>query len=373
MEASMTEILEEARNLPLVPLRETTAYRAHIVDLVSAVDNALVAEPDIHELIGGNPPQVMYENHRHHAAFMATVFSIGHYELLARTVPWVYRTYHSHRFSYDYFQRELRAWQRAIRQRVTDCGMEAVQAVYQWMLDVHERMIAISRSELGFEMPIDENWLETRNEFQSAVLRGDHKRCLTLARAAVREPADIEGFYLHILQPVLYEVGILWERGEISVAHEHIASAIVGRIMATLRAEHSGKGPKRGRAVVSASPNEFHEIGPWMISDILELDGWDVRYLGANTPRTDLLHLLRDFQPDFLALSVTMPFNIENAADVIREIRHSNTLKRTRILVGGHVFNQTPDLWQATGADAFAANLRDARQVAAEWERREVP
>ena len=68
-----------------------------------------------------------------------------------------------------------------------------------------------------------------------------------------------------------------------------------------------------------------------------------------------------------------MPFNIENAADVIREIRHSNTLKRTRILVGGHVFNQTPDLWQATGADAFAANLRDARQVAAEWERREVP
>lgn len=367
MEPSTNELLEEARGLPLVPLHETTAYRTHMADLIAAVDNALAAESDVHELIGHNPLQVMYENHKHHAHFMATVFSIGNYELLAKTVPWVYRAYHSHRFSYDYFPRELRAWMRAIRQRVTDCSMETVLTVYGWMIGVHERMIELSRSELPFGMPIDENWLEMRNDFQSALLRGDHRRCLAIARNAVPSAEDVEGFYLHILQPALYEVGILWERGEISVAHEHIASAIVGRVMSALRASILFDPPEKGRAVVSASPNEFHEIGPWMISDILELDGWDVRYVGANAPQADLMGLLREFRPDILALSVTMPFNIENAAGIIREIRNADDIRRIRVLVGGRAFNETSGLWRSTGADAFAPNLQDARRVAGAW------
>jgi methanogenic corrinoid protein MtbC1 len=44
----------------------------------------------------------------------------------------------------------------------------------------------------------------------------------------------------------------------------------------------------KGKAVITAAPNEFYEIGAWMISDILEFDGWEVRYLGANTPVNDL-------------------------------------------------------------------------------------
>ena len=367
METSMEALLEEARSLPPIPLREISAYRTHMADLISAVDHAMAAESDIHELIGGNPLRTMYDNHKNHAAFMSNVFGIGHYDLLAQTVPWVYRVYRSHRFSYDYFPRELRAWMGAIRRRVTDCSMENVLAVYRWMIDAHERMIALSRSELSFDSPVDGLWLEARNDFQAALLRGDHRRCLDIARDRVREPGHIEPFYLHVLQPALYEIGVLWERCEISVAHEHIASAIVGRIMAALRTSIPLDPPEKGRAVVSASPNEFHEIGPWMISDILELDGWDVRYVGANTPRNDLVDLLREFRPEILALSVTMPFNIENAAAVVGKIRSADDLRGLRILVGGQTFNRNPDLWRSTGADAFAPNLRDARSVATAW------
>jgi methanogenic corrinoid protein MtbC1 len=339
----------------------------HMNQLVSDVDAALDSEPDIHELIGHNPLRIMYENHNHHAHFMATVFSIGNYELLAKTVPWVYRAYHGHRFSYDYFPRELRAWMAAIRNRILDVPMEAVLTVYQWMIDVHEAMIELSRSELPFEMPVDEQWLETRNAFQEALLNGDYPRCLDIARKAVSDPDRLESFYLYIIQPALYEVGMLWERGDISVANEHIASAIVARIMAALRASLPLRRLDKGRAVVSASSNEFHEIGAWMVSDILEQDGWDVRYVGANVPREDLLDLLRQFQPRFLALSVTMPFNVDTAAEIVRTIRKDPALAELRVLVGGNAFNQTPDLWRATGADAFAPNFMEARRKVAEW------
>ncbi|MFP4032005.1 MAG: B12-binding domain-containing protein [Desulfococcaceae bacterium] len=367
MESSMNQLLESARKLPPIPPREAAAYRAHMNQLISDVDEALASEPDIHELIGHNPLRVMYENHNHHAHFMSTVFSIGNYELLAKTVPWVYRAYRGHRFSYDYFPRELRAWMAAIRNRIADVSMEAVPAVYQWMIDAHETMIALSRSELPFEMPVDEHWLETRNAFQEALLNGEYPRCLDIARKAVADPDRLESFYLLIIQPALYEVGRLWERGDISVANEHIASAIVARIMAALRSALPLRRLDKGRAVISASSNEFHEIGAWMVSDILEQDGWDVRYVGANTPREDLLDLLRQFKPQFLALSVTMPFNIQNAADIVQGIRNDPKLASVRVMVGGNAFSQSPDLWRATGADAYAASFQDARRLAAEW------
>jgi MerR family transcriptional regulator, light-induced transcriptional regulator len=306
MESAMNQLLESARKLPAVPPREAAAYRARMNQLISDVDEALASEPDIHELIGHNPLQVMHENHGHHAQFMATVFGVGSYELLAKTVPWVYRAYRGHRFSYDYFPRELRAWMAAIRHRIDDVSMDAALTVYQWMIDAHDTMIALSRSELPFEMPVDEQWLETRNAFQNALLNGEYPRCLDIARKAVADPDRLESFYLLIIQPALYEIGMLWERGDISVANEHIASAIVARIMAALRASLPLLPLDKGRAVVSASSNEFHEIGAWMVSDILEQDGWDVRYVGANIPREDLLDLLCQFRPRFLALSVTM-------------------------------------------------------------------
>jgi methanogenic corrinoid protein MtbC1 len=165
----------------------------------------------------------------------------------------------------------------------------------------------------------------------------------------------------------MYEIGMLWERAEISVAEEHLASAIVVRIMATIGIAKIEVVEAKGRAVVTASPNEFHEIGAWMVSDALEQDGWMVQYLGANTPREDLVRLLQSFNPDILAISVTIPFNVNKAKDTITSVRSKSELAGMKIMVGGRVFNENPELWAVTGADGFAPNLQSARRLAAQW------
>jgi len=63
----------------------------------------------VHRLIGYNPLRMMYDNHLNHARFMANVFRFNAYTLLVKTVIWVYRSYHSHGFSFDYFPVELAA------------------------------------------------------------------------------------------------------------------------------------------------------------------------------------------------------------------------------------------------------------------------
>ena len=76
---------------------------------------------------------------------------------------------------------------------------EGGQSVLSWMLDIHEDMIAASKTDLPFAMPVDEEWLETKEAFMAALLQGDHRRCLDLAETVVSSHEDVARFYLQIL------------------------------------------------------------------------------------------------------------------------------------------------------------------------------
>ncbi|MBF0573921.1 MAG: cobalamin-dependent protein [Desulfamplus sp.] len=363
----MDAILNQAASLPFVSLKSATAYHINSSDMVRYVNSTLTTTPNIYTIIGNNPLGIMYDNHKHHAAFMTTVFSINNYELLAKTVPWVYRAYYSHGFEFEYFIIELKAWMEANKRYLEKKDSESINVIYEWLISRHTDMIKIALSDTEYLLPISENWLELKNAFQSALLDGDHRKALALAQDSIKNDLKLQDFYLHIVQPSMYEIGMMWEKAEISVAQEHLASAIVGRIMANIsmgKDSNNGKNIDIGRAIVTASPNEFHEIGAWMIADTLEQEGWDVRYLGANMPKEDLILFVKSFIPDLLAISVTMPFNITYVKEAIAKIRDDDELKNIKIIVGGRVFNETPKLWQATGADGFAANLEDAKNLA---------
>ena len=370
---TMEELLVQAGRLPRIPPAAIAAYQQSSPVLTKYVDEKLCCMTDIHTLIGNNSMQVMLDNHANHAAFMETVFSLGNYALLCKTIPWVYHSYHSHHFSYDYFPVELRAWKEAIETSLDRDLMSPILTVYDWMLEHHESFIQLSQAELSSIHPANLDYLAVRATFQSALIAGDHHQCLEITLKQVQTPGQIEPYYSQVIQPVMYEIGRLWEQDDISVAQEHLASAIVGRILAGINMTLIESKKNKGKAVVTASPNEYHEIGAWMVADILENAGWHVQYLGANTPQKDLIKLLRSFLPDVLAISVSMPFNIGKTKAIIEEVRHDPELEHLKIMVGGKVFNENPDLWRTTGADGFAANLDEAIKCIQPWENPYAP
>ena len=120
----INNLIASLNDLPAVSMNTVKDYERESQRLVNHVNNELEAYPRILDLIGGNPIGLMQNNHRNHAAFMITVFKIGSYELLARTVPWVYRAYHARGFSYDYFPVELAAWKHAVERCLGDNSNE---------------------------------------------------------------------------------------------------------------------------------------------------------------------------------------------------------------------------------------------------------
>ena len=85
-----------------------------------------------------------------------------------------------------------------------------------------------------------------------------------------------------VVLPLLARIVNRWEAGELSVGQEHFASALLGgRLRALGRSFASGRGP---RAVLACPPGERHELGLLCFALLLHDRGWEVTFLGADTP-----------------------------------------------------------------------------------------
>ncbi len=362
------KLFEEIEELPRVPAESVEAYKQKMGELVARVNVLMSSREDIGNLIGKNPLSLAFENHRNHAIFMASVMSLNEFVLMLETLVWAYRSYRSRGFSYDYFPAHLSAWQKALKELIEPRLSDPVVRIYSWMESKHDALIGYSmHSSNGMPAP-SPKWKATYNAFLRALLRGDSESAMELARQSKSTNTLFKQFCVHVVQPSLYAVGKMWEKNEISVGSEHLASAIVNRMMSVSYIEFMKESEiKRGKAVVSAAMNQYHEIGATMVANALEADGWEVCYLGANMPADELLGFVYAGRYDILALSVTMPFNLDAVRDLIGRLKGWPHERQPRVMLGGLVFRDFPELPEKLGADGFAEDCMVAVEMARKW------
>jgi methanogenic corrinoid protein MtbC1 len=165
--------------------------------------------------------------------------------------------------------------------------------------------------------------------------------------------------YLELLQPTLYNVGLLWQHRKISVAKEHYITAliqqIIGKMYSIIFKERIGKGHSMVAVCVG---NELHEIGMRMVADFFEMDGWDTFFIGSNLPVLEIVKELKLNKNDLLAISLTTPAQLDEVEKIISIIRNDDQLNHMKIIVGGRVFNSSPKLWKKINADGYAINAQ---------------
>ena len=337
--------------------------------LQAFVDDAMLDVIRREKLIPPDAENMMLNNHQQHVRFMGAAFRLRSPALFTRTLPWVYHAYRNHGFSYDYFLRALSCWKAALQKHLHSATVTAITPIYDWILVHHDEWIrladALDDQHLGSMLS------DRQGELLRMLLAGQHRSALDLMQREVRDPEDVLSFYRDMLQPVMYEIGNRWQCGSVSVAEEHMASAIVSRLMAGMpfvTAPCRSRTPDR--AIVSTAHQETHELGAWMIADLLHLkQDWDVRYLGADTPVGDVVAMAERIQPSLIAFSVTMVFHIPRIGRFVHELREREALSQTRVLVGGQAFCMVPELWRGTHADAYASDLASALEQSAKWVR----
>lgn len=116
------------------------------------------------------------------------------------------------------------------------------------------------------------------------LIAGDEAGSWNVIEAAMASGLEPTAVYLDVLSPALAAIGAAWAIGEVSIAEEHLATAVTNRLIGRLGPQFSRPGQTRGTVVLGAAAGDQHAVPIAMASDLLRGRGFTVIDLGANSP-----------------------------------------------------------------------------------------
>ncbi|MCU0105236.1 cobalamin-dependent protein [Acholeplasma vituli] len=153
---------------------------------------------------------------------------------------------------------------------------------------------------------------------------------------------ELYDLYDFFLRPVLNEFECNSEDEEICIWKEHVRTSIVRTILESTYPyliENKKTVKKNNKKVVVVCPSEeFHEVGAIIVTNYFTLAGFDAQYIGANTPKNDIVSAVKALKPDYLALSVTNYYNLVVTKQITEQVK--GLFPNVKVILGGNAFNK---------------------------------
>lgn len=207
--------------------------------------------------------------------------------------------------------------------------------------------------------PSTVNLTELCNHYVSMQLAGDRRAALRFVDETLAAGVSVADLSTQVVAAAQREIGRLWQENRISIAQEHMATAISQLVLAHVFRHAEFRGPVGKKIVIACVSGEYHDFPARLLADALDLGGYDVRFLGANVPLASLLRMLDEERPDLLALSVTMLFNIQSLRDTVHAVRQDERRRALPIAVGGHAMQETQSLPEELGVELVITDAAD--------------
>lgn len=203
---------------------------------------------------------------------------------------------------------------------------------------------------------------QLKSEYLEYMLKGNTRQAIDVVLRAVQSGIGVEDIYIHVFKDVMYEVGNLWHQNKISIDNEHYCTSVTQMAIAQFYSLIFDR-PRNGHKVLTCCVgSELHEMGIRMVSDLFEYDGWDSHYLGAAVPKEAILQSIKDFQPELVCLSVTMPHHLHLCHDIVNGIKER--FPEIKIAVGGQAINKSGRLWEKWHVNYSSASAPELIQWA---------
>lgn len=201
-------------------------------------------------------------------------------------------------------------------------------------------------------------------DFSSALLAGDRPRAQALVNRHLAQGRTLPQVELHLMQPALYDVGQRWEDNQVTVAQEHLATAICESVMTQAFMQVDLPASNGRKVLLACVAGNKHAVGLQMVADAFQLAGWEVQFLGADVPTADLVEHVVETRPEVLGLSISFVQQFRVVQQIMAGLKARLAGARPRVLLGGSAINQFERLAAVLGADACTTDAAAAVQVA---------
>lgn len=212
------------------------------------------------------------------------------------------------------------------------------------------------------EKPID----SLQREYLAALVQGSGRQADLIVEQSLANGITAGDIYLKIFQPTAYEFGRLWQVNQVSVAQEHLATAIIERQMGDMHSLFKPARRRSGTVLIGCAEQEFHRVGARMVSDFFEQDGWKVVYLAAAVPADTFAAMVREINPDLVGVSCQMVYHLPSILSFVRRL-DAMGLGGIPVMAGGLPFVNQMDLYKSLGVCFSGADARSALALANAW------
>ena len=234
--------------------------------------------------------------------------------------------------------------------RLTDRG-HAIGRIAGLSLDELRRMDEQPPTDHG-EPPANESTLaEGARVAVERVLRAARRFDAVELQAVLERAAVTLGvpvFLESVVAPAVDRIGHGWAEGSVTVAQEHMATAMFRRVHGWLLGVYEVPGATR-RLVVATPPHQIHEIGALLVGVSAAAEGWGVTYLGPDMPVSDLVNAAEQTGSQAVALSVVYVADNADLAASIRETRAALP-ESVALIIGGAASDRIRGQVEAAGA-----------------------
>ena len=204
-----------------------------------------------------------------------------------------------------------------VKERIEE-GMGTAHAIQALR---HQEMSGQFVASNSMAQPVEHNRLSTTqpgflHQYQEQLLATLLQRNLAKADQILGEALALstpEDLILNVIGPTMAAIGDGWEKGQISVAVEHLATNYLRQRL--LMWMVSGPPAQVNSPIVLAcAPDDYHEGSLLMLGALLRRRRYPVAYLGQSVPLADLASFVKDVKP--LAV-VLVAMTSETAANLI--------------------------------------------------------
>ena len=323
------------------------------------VDRQLQVQPDVFERYGERGYADLAGDTEIRLLELSEALAAGTPELLTQQVSWLVVALTARGVDIECLRVNLRCIAEELQANLP-AGTADLAVDY---LQQASAALDTAPTELPSRLAVDAPHIDLARRYLLAVLETRRDDAIGMVMEAFAAGTSVADIHRHVISATQAEIGRMWQMAEIHVGEEHYATAVASQAMAQLRPAMP-RGASNGRRVLcTALGGDLHDLGLQMVSDAFERAGWQSILLGASTPSVDLLHSLRDFEADLLAVSTMVGSEMRATASLIETVRQHGHA-RIPILVGGMPFSAIPDLWRAVGADGSAHDAEHAVEVA---------
>ncbi len=177
--------------------------------------------------------------------------------------------------------------------------------------------------------------------YLNSLLEGDKKQCYQIVNNLIENGTGLREIFLKLFQRSMYRVGQMWENDRCSIAEEHIATRITESLVEYVVSNFQTEQQQNKTIVITCIDKEFHELGARMVSGYLEAIGYKVFFIGSNLPQNEVLKIIKEKQPDIVAISNNFYLNFTRLVSLLNAIQ--TEYPEQRVIVGGQALADGTD------------------------------